>query len=76
MEFIGEFERRDGDLYFTVRVPIRPSNRRPNVPVIGKDRDTFYLYVDKGNDAYVMKLVGAKPDPNMVKQSIQLGDAQ
>ena len=76
MEFIGEFERRDVNLYFTVRVPIRPSNRRPNVPVIGKNNDLLYLYADARNDAYVMILVGAKPDPNMVKQSINLEDAQ
>lgn len=72
MEFIGEYERVDGDLYWIVRIPIRPTQRKPNMPIIGKTRDRFYLYAAKEIDSYLLKLVGARPDPNLVKQNINL----
>jgi len=72
MDFLGRFTRNDGELYFTLRIPVKPTGRRPNVVEVGSNGDDYYLYADRKNGAYVIKHVGSMPDPERVKLDISL----
>ena len=62
MQFIKETTRTDGRYYFTVRLPVNQKGK----PVVGKNGDRFYVYADEKKGVYVLKLVGAMPDPIMM----------
>lgn len=75
VKFIKQVKRVDGKFYWAVHIPVVPTKSNPEIPVIGNAGDGFYLYAAPEIDSYVIKLVGAMPDPNMVKQNIKLGEA-